>query len=87
MKKAFTLLLIVTGLAAAPHVTFAQDTAAPKAKKAKTSDPEGRATEFVAALNLTDTVKANRVKALIKTHLTAVLDWNNTHDYTLVPEA
>jgi hypothetical protein len=50
------------------------------------SDPVGKAASFVTALNLSDTAKASRVKQLIIAHLTAVRDWNNNHDYTLVPE-
>ena len=50
------------------------------------SDPDVKAAAFVAALNLTDTAKANRVKELIAAHLTAVRDWHNNHPYTLVPE-
>jgi hypothetical protein len=50
------------------------------------SDPDVKAGQFVAALNLTDTSKASQVKAIITTHLTAVRDWHNNHAYTLVPE-
>jgi len=50
------------------------------------SDPDVKAAQFVAALNLTDTAKASQVKAIITTHLTAVRDWHNSHDYNVVPE-
>jgi hypothetical protein len=55
-------------------------------KHKKNSDPSSKATQFVEALNLDDTAKASKVTELIKTHLDAVMDWHNTHDYTLVPE-
>jgi hypothetical protein len=89
MKKSIVLLLMVCAVAVAPKFSFAQNEADAKAKpvvaKSK-NDPDARAATFVAALNLTDTAKANRVKQLIATHLTAVRDWYNSHDYTLVPE-
>jgi hypothetical protein len=89
MKKSIVLLLMICAVAVAPKFSFAQNDADAKAKpvdgKSK-SDPEVKATAFVAALNLTDTAKANRVKQLITTHLTAVRDWHNNHAYTLVPE-
>jgi len=50
------------------------------------SDPDVKAEQFVAALNLTDTAKASKVRAIIMTHLIAVRDWHNNHDYTAVPE-
>jgi hypothetical protein len=89
MKKSIVLLLMICAVAVAPKFTFAQDDADAKAKPAdgkSKSDPEVKAAAFVAALNLTDTAKANRVKQLITTHLTAVRDWHNNHAYTLVPE-
>ncbi len=55
------------------------------AKKDK-NDPSVRADQFVSVLNLTDTVKAGRVKAVIAAHMAAVRDWHNSHPGTLVPE-
>lgn len=54
--------------------------------KHKAKDPASKATQFVADLHLNDTAKASKVIALIKAHLDAVVEWHNTHDYTLVPE-
>lgn len=47
---------------------------------------ENKASAWVAALQLNDNIKAEKVKAAIATHLTAVKDWHNNHSYTLVPE-
>jgi len=55
-------------------------------KQKPKSDPTSKATQFVAALHLDDTAKASKVTDLIKTHLNAVMNWHNTHDYTLIPE-
>jgi hypothetical protein len=85
MKNMIILLLTVTTFVLSPKITYAQTDVKPKAAKPG-SDPAGKAESFVVALNLTDTAKANRVKILIVNHLTAVRDWNNNHDYTLVPE-
>jgi hypothetical protein len=89
MKKSIVLLLMICAVAVAPKFSFAQNDADAKVKPAdgkSKSDPEVKAAAFVAALNLSDTAKANRVKQLITTHLTAVRDWHNNHAYTLVPE-
>lgn len=50
------------------------------------NDLSAKATQFVSALDLTDTLKAARVKSAIIKHMTAVRDWHNNHSYTLVPE-
>lgn len=47
---------------------------------------ESKAAGWVASLQLNDNAKAEKVKAAIATHLTAVKDWHNSHSYTLVPE-
>ena len=87
MKKSIVVLLMITGLAVSPKMIFAQNDADAKAKPAKgKGDPDVKAAAWVATLNLTDTAKATRVKQLITTHLTAVRDFYNSHDYTLVPE-
>ena len=89
MKKSIVLILMICAVVAAPKFTFAQNDADAKATPANgksKSDPEVKAAAFVAALNLNDTAKANKVKQLITTHLTAVRDWHNNHAYTLVPE-
>lgn len=49
------------------------------------SATEKKATAWVASLQLNDAAKANRVTALIATHLTEVRDWNNDHPYSSVP--
>lgn len=50
---------------------------------AQAADPDAetqkKASEWVAALYLTDAAKADRVQAAIATHLNAVKDWHNTH--------
>jgi hypothetical protein len=45
-----------------------------------------KANDWVSALQLSDTVKAGKIKNAIYTHLTAVKDWHNDHPFTLVPE-
>ncbi|RKR84315.1 uncharacterized protein DUF3826 [Mucilaginibacter gracilis] len=86
MKKIIVLLITVAAFCLSPKITKAQDGADAKPAKVDKSDPLNKANTFVAALNLTDAAKANRVKQAIATHLKAVRDWHNSHDYTLVPE-
>lgn len=87
MKMIFVLLLAVSSLTLSSQAIKAQVAAPAKAeKKAKLTDPDAKAADWAASLNLTDTAKVNRVKQLIAMHLKAVRDWNNSHDYTLVPE-
>jgi hypothetical protein len=58
-----------------------------KEKKAKADNGlEKKAAEWVTSLNLNDQTKASRLTSLIATHLKAVRDWHNNHDYTIVPE-
>ena len=85
MKKIAILLCAIVVFALNPQKSHAQTDAKPKSPKPGL-DPASRAVSFVAALNLADTAKASRVKQLITAHLTAVRDWNNDHDYTLIPE-
>jgi hypothetical protein len=86
MKKIILLSFAIITFAINPQITKAQDDAKPKTDAKSKSDPSFKAEGWVASLNLTDTAKASRVKQLITAHLIAVRDWNNTHDYTLVPE-
>ena len=46
---------------------------------------ESKAAGWVASLQLNDNAKAEKVKAAIAAHLTAVKDWHNSHSFTLVP--
>jgi len=55
------------------------------AKTKPDPEQEKKAAEWVAALNLNDAAKEQRVKAAIATHLTAVRDWHNSHPFTEVP--
>jgi len=76
-------------LSAVCHNGYAQTATAPADEKpaAKSkSDPDVKAAQWVASLNLNDAAKEARLTALITTHLTAVRDWHNNHAYTLVPE-
>ena len=91
MKK---LNIIGTALAAALLLSTgvkAQDqpkTAAPLSAEAQAkadADVDKKATDYVAALNLTDAAKATRVKEVVATHLKAIRDWNNTHNADMVP--
>jgi len=80
--KTFLLLLLVSSLT----VLYAQDANdAASAETKANADIEQKAAEWVAALNLNDAAKAQRVTAVIATHLKAIRDWNNTHPYTAVP--
>lgn len=47
---------------------------------------ESKASGWVASLQLNNDAKAQKVKAAIATHLTAVRDWHNSHPYTMIPE-
>ena len=47
---------------------------------------EKKATDWTAALQLTDNAKAKKVHDAILTHLTAVRDWHNNNPFTMVPE-
>lgn len=47
---------------------------------------EKKAAEWVSSLDLNDEAKAARVQKVIVTHLEAVRDWHNNHDYNVVPE-
>lgn len=47
---------------------------------------ESKAASWVAALQLNDNAKAEKVRAAIIKHLIAVKDWHNNHSFTLVPE-
>ncbi|WP_419789092.1 DUF3826 domain-containing protein [Mucilaginibacter sp. X5P1] len=89
MKKTYiifagviTMMVSVNSYAQTGNTAKSETKTAAKSK----SDPDVKAEQFVAALNLTDTAKASQVKAIITTHLTAVRDWHNNHAYTLVPE-
>ncbi|MFV8374530.1 DUF3826 domain-containing protein [Flavobacterium sp. LB1P71] len=48
-------------------------------------EQEKKAAEWVASLNLNDTLKEQRIQTVIVTHLKAVRDWNNEHPGTIVP--
>ncbi|MFI5132594.1 MAG: DUF3826 domain-containing protein [Chitinophagales bacterium] len=47
---------------------------------------EKKAGEWVTSLQLSDDVKAKRVRTAIATHLIAVRDWHNSHPFTMIPE-
>lgn len=76
MKRSIkTLLLLTVALFAKNQLVAQVDTAL-----------ESKAAGWVASLQLNDNTKAEKVKAAIATHLTAVEDWHNNHSFTLVPE-
>lgn len=89
MKKACIILtgslFLLLSISSSAQTTATKQDAKTSAKINK-NEPAARAEAFVAALNLADTEKAARVKAVILTHLTAVRDWHNSHPYTLVPD-
>jgi hypothetical protein len=88
MKKQLIIVAAFAGLLTASINASAQTAPATAQTdtKAKGNDVEDKASQWAAALNLNDKAKEGRVKDAILTHLTAVRDWNNSHDYTLVPE-
>ncbi|MBO9617505.1 MAG: DUF3826 domain-containing protein [Niabella sp.] len=51
-----------------------------------TDEVQQKAQRWTDGLTLADKAKAKRVQQAIVTHLKAVIDWHNTHPYTLVPE-
>lgn len=89
MKKRYIVLACLVAISVSTH-SFAQSTAkadgTDKSTKKDKNDPDARAEQFVSALNLIDTAKANRIKAVIAAHMAAVRDWHNNHSYALVPE-
>lgn len=89
MKNTCIILAFLAVSLAFTDGSYAQ-TAVPAETKpadAKTkSDPDVKAAQWVAALNLNDAGKVARLTAVITAHLTAVRDWNNNHPYTLTPE-
>jgi hypothetical protein len=90
MKKAYTILACSIAVIFSLN-TYAQTnnaaTADTKTTETKSkSDPDVKAAQWVASLNLNDPAKEARVTAVITTHLTAVRDWHNNHPYTLTPE-
>jgi hypothetical protein len=50
------------------------------------AEVDKKAAEWVASLGLNDEAKAGHVQKVIATHLKAVRDWHNNHDYNTVPE-
>lgn len=89
MKRTYLLLACCFMLSLACRNGYAQTTTSPADEKtaAKSkSDPDVKAAQWVASLNLNDAAKEARLTTLITTHLTAVRDWHNNHAYTLVPE-
>lgn len=82
MKNTCTILAIAAALTFSINSYAQNNTATDKSKV----DIDTKATEFVAALNLTDAAKGARVKTVIAAHLTAVREWHNGHPYTLTPE-
>ncbi|EHQ31099.1 DUF3826 domain-containing protein [Mucilaginibacter paludis] len=89
MKSTYIIFAFSIACALFSAGLYAQ-TATPAGDKATTvkskSDPDVRAGQWVAALNLNDAAKEARVAAVITAHLMAVRDWNNNHPYTLTPE-
>jgi len=88
MKKTCIALSIIAGTLLFSVKAHSQDTkAATTQTDAKSkSDPDVKAAAWVTSLNLNDPAKEARVTEVISTHLKAVRDWHNSHDYTLVPE-
>lgn len=89
MKKKLYFIAILAVVMTVSVNTYAQETE-PKAPAENTGkakgDPDSKAEGWVASLSLNDPAKEARLKELISTHLKAVRDFYNTHDYTLVPE-
>jgi len=89
MRKKY-IILPVLAIVTSSVVCYGQSNEAShttiQANSKSQQDAETKAAQCVAALSLTDTVKANRVKTIITTHLTAVRDWHNSHPYTSTPE-
>jgi hypothetical protein len=75
MKALKRMLVIILVIVITKPATAQVDTALEK-----------RATEWTAALQLSDNAKAQKVRIAIVTHLTAVRDWHNNNPFTMVPE-
>lgn len=57
-----------------------------EAQKKSYEQIDTKVAEWVAELKLNDPAKEARLKEVISVHQKAVLDWHNSHSYTLVPE-
>lgn len=49
------------------------------------SDQQKKAAEWIESLNINDKEKESRLKAVIFTHLVAIVNWHNNHSFTVVP--
>jgi len=68
-----------------PGASSEESTKARAAMEKSDSDQQKKAAEWVAALNLSDAAKVQRLTQVVATHLTAIRDWHNEHPYTTVP--
>ncbi len=94
----FRFLPFTALLCAVVQMSFAQDpntasavapamagAGAMDAKTKSNADAEKKAADWARALQLKDPAAAERVQAVIGTHLRTIRDWNNDHPYTTVP--
>lgn len=77
MKRRHLLIAIFSLLIISTHAC---------AQTSTDAELEKKATEWVASLQLNNTVKELKVKNAIVAHLIAVRDWHNSHSFSLVPE-
>jgi hypothetical protein len=85
MKNHFKTLLLLL-LVGSSTVLYAQNVKDAATDVKADAEAAQKAAEWIAALNLNDAAKVQRVTEIIATHLKAIRDWNNTHPYTTVPE-
>lgn len=84
MSKFSSLLIIVLLGCVSLHVN-SQNEKGTNPDDRIANESVDKATEWVASLNLGESVKEKKIIQLISTHLTAIRDWHNTHPFSSVP--
>ncbi len=84
--KRFDLSLIIVMIIFLNSFSVAAQLELTEAQKKSYEQIDTKVAEWVAELKLNDPAKEARLKEVISVHQKAVLDWHNSHSYTLVPE-
>lgn len=84
--KRFDLSLIIVMIIFLNSFSVAAQQELTEAQKKSYEQIDTKVAEWVAELKLNDPAKEARLKEVISVHQKAVLDWHNSHSYTLVPE-
>jgi len=84
--KRFDLSLIIVMIFFLNSFSASAQQELTEAQKKSYEQIDTKVAEWVAELKLNDPAKEARLKEVISVHQKAVLDWHNSHSYTLVPE-